>query len=118
MDLFNRALLGKWVWRFVVEENSNFFINTKYSSDLGGWFSNSPKGSCGTGLWKVIAKHLDQIKKDCEFVLGNNKRISFWEDYWSGRGPLSCLFQTLYSISGSKSAKTVDLWEEAGEGGV
>ena len=34
LDLLNRALLGKWAWRFAVEENSIWrsFINTKYGS--------------------------------------------------------------------------------------
>ena len=61
LDLLNRALLGKWVWRFAVEDNSIWrsFINTKYGSQNGGWFTPYPRGSYGVGLWKSIAKEAD-----------------------------------------------------------
>ena len=30
-----------------------------------GWFSNSPKGSYGVGLWKEINKEATQLKNHC-----------------------------------------------------
>lgn len=60
-------------------------------------------------------KEMVKLKKDCVFVLGNRKRIRFWEDNWSGRGPLSLLFPDLYSIAGPKGAMAADLWERDGE---
>ena len=40
LDL-NRAFLGKWSWRFVVEDNTswNDLIKTKYEIDKGGWIT-------------------------------------------------------------------------------
>lgn len=66
------------MWRFVVEENSNrkSFINKKYGSNLGVWFSKISRGICDVGMWKVIAEHLEQVKNDCEFVLGPSRIVS------------------------------------------
>ena len=49
---FNKALLGKWNWRFAMEENSVWrnIISLKYGMDDGGWFSNTPRGNYGVGL--------------------------------------------------------------------
>ena len=40
----NRALLGKWIWRFAVEENSPWknVIRLKYDIE-GGWFTKIPR---------------------------------------------------------------------------
>ena len=60
---FNRALLGKWNWRFAMEDNSTWrkVICLKYGVEDGGWFSNCPKGSYGVGLWKHIRKEVVQM---------------------------------------------------------
>ena len=57
-DLLNRAILGKWAWRYVVEENLVWksCITTKYGTKDGGWFTPLPRGSYGVGLWKIIVK--------------------------------------------------------------
>ena len=38
LDLLNRALLGKWAYRFIVEGNSIWkaCINSKYGTEEGG----------------------------------------------------------------------------------
>ena len=52
LNFLNRALLGKWVWRFTVEESSTWkvCISTKYGTEAGGWYTLSPRGSYGLGL--------------------------------------------------------------------
>ena len=57
---FNKALLGKWNWRFAMEENAVWrnIISLKYGMEEGGWFSNAPRGSYGVGLWKDIDKEV------------------------------------------------------------
>ena len=107
LDLLNRALLGKWAWRFAVEDNSIWrsCINTKYGSQNGGWFTPYSRGSYGVGLWKSIAKETYQLKKGYVFKLGDDRKITFWEDTWCGRQPLCDAFLDLYSIADSKGAR-------------
>ena len=54
----NMALLGKWVWRFAVEERYIWkdIIKLKYQVEEGGWFTKIPRGSHGVGLWKSISR--------------------------------------------------------------
>ena len=52
LDTLNKALLGKWAWRFIVEDNPMWkkVIILKYQSEEGGWFRKEPMGSFGVGF--------------------------------------------------------------------
>ncbi|RVX00548.1 hypothetical protein CK203_037030 [Vitis vinifera] len=54
----NKALLGKWSWRFVVERDSFWkqVIIDKFGVDEGGWCSRGVRGGYGVGVWKAIRK--------------------------------------------------------------
>ena len=75
----NRALLGKWVWRFALEVNSTWreFINLKYGTGDGNWFTQVPRGSYGVALWKEINKETEQLKHNCSFKIGDESIIKF-----------------------------------------
>ena len=53
---FNKALLGKWMWRFGKEEDWLWkrVVVSKYEKDLGGWTSKLGRGARGCGLWRNI----------------------------------------------------------------
>ncbi|RVW83717.1 putative ribonuclease H protein [Vitis vinifera] len=55
---FDRALLGKWVWRFANERKAlrNQVIKGKYREEKGGWRSCETREAYGVGLWKAISK--------------------------------------------------------------
>ena len=109
----NRALLGKWVWRFAKEEESIWkeIIRLKYQVEDGGWFTKIPRENFGVGLWKDISKENMQMKLDNIFVLGDGRRISFWEDTWCSEAPLCEILPTLYSLAVTKGAKVADMWD-------
>ena len=68
------------------------------------------------GLWKDICRENKQLKLDSSFVLGNGRRICFWEDCWCGEGALCEVFPTLYNLVDPKGARVVDVWDnERGE---
>jgi hypothetical protein len=54
--VFNKALLGKWLWRFGLEESRLWrrVIASKYGVNSGGWSTKSIRGSHGCGLWRSI----------------------------------------------------------------
>lgn len=49
MIQFNRALLGKWLWRFAMERDALWrkVVDIKYGSTRGGWCSKEVGGSFG-----------------------------------------------------------------------
>ena len=116
----NKALLEKWTWRFAAEENAPWktVIKLKYGTEVGGWFTNAPRGSYGVGLWKEISKESEQLKNDSFFELGDGYRIKFWEDVWCGETPLRVSFSSLYALADSKGVMRSELWENIGGNGV
>ena len=102
LDLLNRALLGKWVWRLVYK--------SKYGTEDG--FGH------GVGLGKTIAKESDQLKKDRVFIVVDGRKIRLWEDFWCGSRSLFVAFPILYIIAGNKGAKVADLWVRQSGGGA
>ena len=115
---FNRALLGKWCWRYSTEDNSMWrgVITLKYGLEEGGCFPIIPKGCHGVGLWKEICKEALFIKNNCLVKIGDGSKARFWEDWWCGEAPLSYSFPSLYRLANSKGAKVAELWVASGSG--
>ena len=116
----NRALLGKWIWRFAIESEAPWraFINLKYEIEASAWFLKGVRGSYGVSMWKEIFKEAPQLKVNSSFKVGKGDRVRFWEDSWCSEVPLRDLFPRLYSLARSKEAKVMEVWEnsEQGEG--
>ena len=56
LTTFNKALLGKWLWRFGIEETRLWrrVVALKFGEDWGGWTSKLGRGVHGCGLWRSI----------------------------------------------------------------
>ena len=56
LSILNKALLGKWLWRFANENDPVWkqIISRKYSFQEGGWCSKGVRDSYGVGVWKAI----------------------------------------------------------------
>ena len=102
-----------------MEENSVWrnIISLKYGMEEGGWFSNTPRGSYGVGLWKDIGKEVIQIRQNRSFEVGNGCKVRFWKDIWCGEAPLCSSFPSLYEVASSKGDMVANLWEVTGTGG-
>ncbi len=101
LTLFNKALLGKWLWRFGVEKHHLWrrVIVAKYGMEWGGWRSKPCRGTHGCGLWKSISLGWDVFMERVEFTVGKGDRIKFWSDKWCGNSPLKDLFPILFLCS-------------------
>ena len=56
VGLFNKALLGKWLWRFGKENHRLWrqVIADKYGEARGGWCTRGVRGAHGCGIWRSI----------------------------------------------------------------
>ena len=82
LSVFNKALLGKWLWRYPIESDSLWHqvVDSKYGSQWGGWCSNRVREPYGFSLWKFIRAGWDSFVNHISFVVGDGTRIMFWHD--------------------------------------
>ena len=73
MLLFNKALLGKWLWRYVSETDSLWHrvVDCKYGSQRRGWCSNQTRGPYRVSLWKYIRAGWDCFMNHITFKVGD-----------------------------------------------
>uniref|UniRef100_A0A2N9JBN0 Reverse transcriptase zinc-binding domain-containing protein n=1 Tax=Fagus sylvatica TaxID=28930 RepID=A0A2N9JBN0_FAGSY len=97
--LLNKALLGKWLWRFGLEENNLWrqVIVAKFGVELGGWRTNPIRGAHGCGLWKGIMSSWEDYFQHVEFVVGQGNQVRFWKDKWCGDTALKDRFPLLFT---------------------
>uniref|UniRef100_A0A2N9GH27 Reverse transcriptase domain-containing protein n=1 Tax=Fagus sylvatica TaxID=28930 RepID=A0A2N9GH27_FAGSY len=116
LTLFNKALLGKWLWRFGVEVNHLWrrVIVAKYGMEWGGWWSKPCRGTHGCGLWKGISSGWEDFMERTKFSVGKGDRIQFWFDKWCGNSPLKDLFPSLFLCSSDRHASVMSVLSRSG----
>ena len=74
LTTFSQSLLGKWLWRFGLEENKFWrqVVTAKYGEEWGGWFSKLVQGTHGRGFWRSI-----RMKGD-NFFMVHSVCCGFW----------------------------------------
>uniref|UniRef100_A0A2N9I206 Reverse transcriptase zinc-binding domain-containing protein n=1 Tax=Fagus sylvatica TaxID=28930 RepID=A0A2N9I206_FAGSY len=118
--LFNRALLGKWMWRFGLEEHHLWrrVLVAKFGIEAGGWRTKHSRGPHGCGLWKGIMSGWQEYFQHIEFVVGTGNRVQFWTDKWCGDYALADRFPLLYSCSTQCDATIADVLTSPNSRGV
>uniref|UniRef100_A0A2N9J257 Reverse transcriptase domain-containing protein n=1 Tax=Fagus sylvatica TaxID=28930 RepID=A0A2N9J257_FAGSY len=108
---FNKALLGKWLWRYGSEREAlwRLVVDAKYGSLWGGWSSKSGRGPYGVSVWKFIRKGWEEFSLHCSFSVGDGRKVKFWHDCWCGDIALNEAFPELFVISRDKDASIADL---------
>jgi hypothetical protein len=103
---FNKALMGKWLWRYAMERDAFWrkVVDVKYGSLRGGWCSKEVGGSYGYGVWKSIRRGWDAFAAHVRYEIGNGSKVLFWHDVWCGEIPLKILFPDLFLIARRKDA--------------
>lgn len=104
LGLFNSALLGKWIWHFMVESNDLWkkVVVCKYGERKHKWFSNIVSESYGSGVWKGIRRGWELFERHISFDIGDGSKIRFWKDRWSGELELWRLFPSLFNLAVDK----------------
>jgi hypothetical protein len=103
---FNRALLGKWLWRYGHEREAwwRVVVEAKYGSMWGGWCTYPHSGAMGVSLWKNIRSGWEIFSSHSRLVVGEGNWVQFWHDRWCGETKLKEDFPVLYSIARDKDA--------------
>ena len=110
MSIFNKALLGKWLWRYTSEPTSLWrrVVDSKHDSQRREWCSNRVRECHGVGLWKHIRAVWDRFSKHITYKVGDGSRIKLWHDIWCGELPLRQKFQDLFHLAQVPDALVAD----------
>nr|GEX41031.1 RNA-directed DNA polymerase, eukaryota, reverse transcriptase zinc-binding domain protein [Tanacetum cinerariifolium] len=105
---FNRALLFKWIWRFISQDSSLWFRFIKVMYGDRGSIDN-PGALSQKSLWFDIIKEVTSLShKGINFLsfikkkVGNGEHTCFWEDTWLDDCPLKYSFPRLYALENIK----------------
>ncbi|RVW97660.1 Exocyst complex component SEC8 [Vitis vinifera] len=104
--LLNKALLGKWVWRFAIEKDNLWkkVLLVKYGHEGFGWRTNEVRGTYGVGVWKEILKEACWCWDNFQFKVGKGTKIKFWTDHWCDNAALSQIFPQLFTLAVQRNA--------------
>ena len=116
LTTFNKALLGKWLWRFGLEETRLWrrVVALKFGEEWGGWTSKLGRGAHGCGLWRSIRMGWEDFRKKICFVVGVGDRVKLWIDQWCEDSPLHLTFPSVYGIVSNKEASVASSLERLG----
>ncbi|GKE52491.1 hypothetical protein Tco_1487647, partial [Tanacetum coccineum] len=105
----NRALMFKWVWRFITQKSCLWarVIIALHGED--GNFGNKSK-TCYSSIWLDIINEVERFKSRgldlVSFIhlkLGNGKNTSFWEVAWCGDTPFKVLYPRMFGLETQKN---------------
>lgn len=104
LKVFNKALMGKWLWRFLTEKEAlwRMVVMGKYGAGEHVWFPNDIISSFGVSVWKKFRKGWDSFERNIAFEIGNGSSIRFWKDRWCDVGELRRAFPMLFNFAGNK----------------
>nr|GEV12801.1 RNA-directed DNA polymerase, eukaryota [Tanacetum cinerariifolium] len=107
----NRALLLKWVWRFVSQDDSLWFcvIKAIHGSRIDSQSIHS------LSLWSSMLKEVHVIKdrgfdflEKCSKRIGNGLNTCFWLDIWKGGTPFREAFSRLFALEMNRQISVKD----------
>lgn len=103
--LRNKALLGKWWWRFHKERYYLWgkIIESKYGMQENGWDAGLALKNTYRCPWKFVSKVYPRFQQSVKVQVGKGNKVRFWEDNWVGDHSLKHSFPNLYRISGLKN---------------
>nr|GEW66678.1 RNA-directed DNA polymerase, eukaryota, reverse transcriptase zinc-binding domain protein [Tanacetum cinerariifolium] len=108
---FNRALLFKWVWRFISQDNSLWcrFITSMHGLKL------LKLSLFHSSTWNTIIREINVLKSQgvdlishCKIRVGNSMRTQFWNDTWVGDTQLRYMFPRIYALEVNKVCTVAD----------
>ncbi|RVW92919.1 putative ribonuclease H protein [Vitis vinifera] len=119
LALLNKALLGKWIWRYACDKDKLWrqVIKVKYGQEGLDWRPKKANGAIGVGVWKEIWKESDWCWDNMTFRVGKGNMISFWTDVWCSESSLSQCFPHLFGMAAQRNSTVEEMWDQnSGQG--
>ncbi|GKB31479.1 RNA-directed DNA polymerase, eukaryota [Tanacetum coccineum] len=107
----NRALLLKWVWRFVSQDGSLWFqvIQAIYGSMIDSHSVQMASNWCSILREMLLLKSKGfDFMSLCSKRVGNGNNTSFWLDIWKGDSTLRDDFPRMYALELDKHISVAD----------
>ncbi|GJZ68953.1 RNA-directed DNA polymerase, eukaryota, reverse transcriptase zinc-binding domain protein [Tanacetum coccineum] len=105
----NRALMFKWVWRFL-SQNSSLWASVIKSIHIAQGKIGKEVTASFSSIWLNIVKEVDLLKKRglnlLSFIhkkLGDGSDTLFWDDAWHGDIAFKDLYPRAYALESCKS---------------
>ena len=116
LTTFNKALLGKWLWWFGIEETRLWrrVVALKFRVEWGGWTFKLDRGVYGCGLWRSMRMGWEDFSKNIRFEVGVGDRVKLWTDQWCVDPPLQLIFLSMYGIASNKEASVASSLDRLG----
>uniref|UniRef100_A0A2N9F767 RNase H type-1 domain-containing protein n=1 Tax=Fagus sylvatica TaxID=28930 RepID=A0A2N9F767_FAGSY len=111
LEKFNKALLGKQVWRLLHNTKSLFYKVFKAKFFPSGTIMEAQQTTRGSYAWKSILGARDLIKNGTIWRVGDGSHINIWTDNWL---PGDCRHKVISPHpNGTTIAKVSDLIQDS-----
>lgn len=97
----NLALLAKWGWRYLNEENSLWsqVVRSIHGKNTYNWHTARKTCYSLRSPWISISRTWLKVDALAYYKLGNGSRIAFWLDPWDGVVPWSIGYPKLFRVA-------------------
>ena len=113
MKIRKLALLSKWAWRFMSEQNAQWRKVAKsiHGSHPFHWYKSGKEYLSLRSLWISIYRQWRKVEALAAFRVGYGSRVFFWTDPWLDVIPLSSKFPRLFHIALVPKGSVAEHWD-------
>ncbi|KAK1301881.1 hypothetical protein QJS10_CPB12g00754 [Acorus calamus] len=115
----NKALLSKWLWRWINEPESQWvhIFRDRYGAHGANARRWPTIGARASSLCKGIFSNCEEFTQTVHWEIGNGMTTRFWTDVWCGDAPFCILYPLVYALTRAPQETVSNSWTVEGNGG-